>query len=110
MTPRLTSRMTVDALARRVRGTGGFATVLAHGDDHAGAILIACAERGQVVALLERTLDAQGQYRWTRCGPEDSAERDAYLQRRRARDPDLWLIELDVADAERFAAEINDNA
>ncbi|PHK02659.1 hypothetical protein VF08_18145 [Nostoc linckia z8] len=25
--------------------------------------------------------------------------------RRRAQDPDLWLIELDIADAERFAAE-----
>ena len=26
-------------------------------------------------------------------------------RRRRARDPDLWVIELDIAGAERFAAE-----
>ncbi|HWV11973.1 MAG TPA: DUF1491 family protein, partial [Sphingobium sp.] len=28
-----------------------------------------------------------------------------YLARRRRSDPDLWVIELDIADAERFAAE-----
>ena len=28
-----------------------------------------------------------------------------YWQRRRSRDPDLWVVELDIASAERFAAE-----
>jgi hypothetical protein len=109
MTPRLTSRMTIDALLRRVQAAGGFATVLARGDDTAGAILLVCAERGATTALLERTVDLDGQYRWTRCGPQDvesQTERDSYIQRRRDQDPDLWLIELDVADAERFAAEM----
>lgn len=108
MTPRLTSRMTVDALMRRVRGEGGFTAVLARGDDMAGAILLLCANRGVVTSLLERTIDRQGHYHWTPCGPPDvesESERDSYIQRRRARDPDLWLIELDIADAERFAAE-----
>ena len=106
--PRLTSRLTVDALFRRVRAAGGFATVLARGDDSAGAILVLCSERGQVRQLLERTIDLDGSYRWTPCGPQDvesPATRDSYIQRRRDSDPDLWLIELDVADAERFAAE-----
>jgi len=31
--------------------------------------------------------------------------RESYWQRRRARDPDLWVIELDIASPERFAAE-----
>jgi hypothetical protein len=34
--------------------------------------------------------------------PHDIA---AYWRRRRERDPDLWVIELDIAEAERFAAE-----
>lgn len=108
MTPRLTSRIVIDALFRRVRAAGGFGTVLGRGDDSAGAILLVCSERGQVTALLERTSDPDGDYRWTRCGPnelEDTATRDSYVERRRARDRDLWLIELDIADAERFAAE-----
>lgn len=108
MTPRLTSRITIDALFRRVRAEGGFATVLARGDDSAGAILLVCAERGTVRSLLERTIDLDGNYRWTPCGPQDVesvATRESYIERRRAQDPDIWLIELDVADAERFAAE-----
>lgn len=108
MTPRLTSRMTIDALMRRVQAAGGFATVLAKGDETAGAILLLCSERGEPQALLERTIDLDGHYRWTRCGPQDvesEGSRAAYMRRRRDSDPDLWLIELDVADAERFAAE-----
>ena len=108
MTARLTSRITIDALFRRVRAAGGFATVLARGDDTAGAILLLCRERGKTRALLERTVDLDGHYRWTPCGPDDAeaeATRESNLRRRREQDPDLWLIELDVADAERFAAE-----
>lgn len=100
--------MTVDALMRRVQAAGGFATVIAKGEETAGAILILCSERGEPKALLERTVDLDGGYRWTPCGPQDvesSESRDSYIQRRRDRDPDLWLIELDIADAERFAAE-----
>lgn len=108
MTPRLTSRMLVDSLRRRVQGAGGFAAVLAHGDDTAGAILLICMEKGEVMKLLERTLDPGGNYRFTTCGPQDVAsreDRDSYIRRRRAQDPDLWILELDIADAERFAAE-----
>ncbi|HEV2569910.1 DUF1491 family protein [Sphingomonas sp.] len=108
MTPRLTSRMTIDALFRRVQAAGGFAAVLARGDESAGAILLVCRERGVFKSLLERTVDLDGGYRWTPCGPQDlesDSERDGYIQRRRVLDPDLWLIELDVPDAERFAAE-----
>jgi hypothetical protein len=109
MTPRLTSRMTIDALFRRVRAEGGFATVLAKGDESAGAILLVCLERGAFRSLLERTVGLEGGYRWTPCGPQDveaAAIRVSYIQRRRDSDPDLWLIELDVADPERFAAEM----
>lgn len=108
MTPRLTSRMTIDALFRRVRADGGFAAVLARGDESAGAILLLCRERGVVKSLQERTAGLDGGYRWTPCGPQDAeseSERDSYMQRRRDRDPDLWLIELDVPDVERFTAE-----
>jgi hypothetical protein len=108
MTPRLTSKMTIDALFRRVRSEGGFPTVLARGDESAGAILVLCTHRGKVKSLLERTVDIDGQYRWTPCGPQDvesATTRDDYIQRRRDRDPDLWLIELDTVDAERFIAE-----
>lgn len=108
MSARLTSRMLVDSLIRAAQGAGGHATVLARGDDGAGAILVECADRGQSGPLLERILDRDGAYAWARCGPQDSEnkeERSAYIERRRSRDPDMWVIELDIAQAERFAAE-----
>lgn len=109
MTARLTSRMLVDSLIRAANVAGGHAMVLARGDDGAGAILIECAERGQAGPLLERILGLDGRYGWARCGPQDfenTEERSQYIERRRSRDPDMWLIELDIAEAERFAAEM----
>lgn len=110
MSARLTSRMLVGALIRRANMMGGHAMVLRHGDDGAGTVLLQCMERGCFVALLERQLGPAGDYRWARCGPADgtSAAVDDYLARRRARDPDLWLVELDIAAPERFAAETTD--
>lgn len=110
MTPRLTSRMIVDALLRRTAQLGGFGAVLARGDEGAGTILVQLAERGESRQLFERTFDyATDNYRWTACGPQDvesASSRDAYIQRRRDQDRDLWTIELDIPDAERFAAEM----
>ena len=33
------------------------------------------------------------------------AARTAYLDRRKNADPDLWIVELDIADAPRLVAE-----
>ena len=73
----------------------------------AGAILVLALERGADPAFYERGLDAAGQTALIRSGPTSGESSDAndYWQRRRRNDPDLWVIELDIADAERFAAE-----
>jgi len=108
MTARLSSDMLVGALIRRVEVAGGHAMVLAKGDKGAGTILIACAERGLATGLFERALAMDGSYALVPCGPADTTDTQAvsdYLARRRSRDPDLWLVELDIAGAERFAAE-----
>jgi hypothetical protein len=106
MSPRLTSAMLVSALVRRVNDEGGAATVLSKGDVTAGAILLILMERGIVQSVRERVLGGDGLYAWTAVGPAEQSDRDAYLRRRRERDSDLWLVELDIANAERFTAEI----
>jgi hypothetical protein len=110
MSARLTTRMLVSALLRRVQAEGGNGAVLHRGDDAAGALLISCVERGVPVKLIERQPSRDGRYCWAATGPElshDATILHAYIARRRAVDPDLWLIELDVPSAERFAAEIS---
>ena len=103
MSDRLPSGVLVSALIRRVNDAGGSATVLAKGDAQAGTILIITADRGQDQRLLERGIGPDG--RVTLIDSTPSQDLDAYCQRRRSRDPDLWLIELDVAGAQQFAAE-----
>ena len=108
MTARLTSAMLVSALVRRVAGEGGNAVIVAKGDATAGAILLDCLERGQRTAFRERVLGSDGRYGWHAVGPSTESAADevaAWLNRRRSRDPDLWIVELDIANAERFAAE-----
>lgn len=103
MTPRLTTEMRVSALRRRVSAAGGSAMILAKGDAMAGALLIWAEEPGGVPMLLEHGFDGGA----ARVGPErgDSLAMTDYWRRRRATDPDLWVVELIVAGAERFAAE-----
>lgn len=109
MTPRLASGVEVSALIRRIEGMGGHAMVLAKGDRDAGAILLVLAERGVVKALLDRAFDGSGGYRWRQTSTQDVdgyQKLADYIGRRRGRDPDLWVVELDVAGVERFADEM----
>lgn len=107
--PRLSSEMLVSALIRRVFAEGGFATVLQRGDSTAGAILLECVDRGARNVVLERTGQANGQDGWRLAMTSDDSDEQKqgeWLVRRRAFDPDLWVVELDTPHAERFAAEI----
>ncbi|SRR5690606_29408222 len=105
---RLKSRFLVDLLVRRTEAAGGFAAVLAAGDERAGDILVQCRDRSALGPLLEKRFATSGGYVWEAVGPEDPADseaRTAYVERRRRADPDLWVIELDIADAPRLVAE-----
>lgn len=109
MADRLTSQMLASALVRRAGQEGGFATVVRRGDEVAGTILLNCLEKGADCGLCERMPDYEGGYRLAHCGPAPGAppeEAALYLERRVRSDPDIWIIELDIPDAERFAAEI----
>ncbi len=108
MSDRLPSGVLVSALLRRVNDAGGMAMVLAKGDPQSGAILVITCEKGRQYRILERGIGGDGDPALVQSGPEDTdnqQEITEYWRRRRARDPDLWVIELDIANAERFAAE-----
>jgi hypothetical protein len=107
MQPRLASSVLVSALLRRAEAEGGFGAVLAKGDPAAGAIAVVLAERGASPRLFERMLQPDGNYCWQPSGPAGDEAVRGQIERRRRFDPDLWVVELDVAGAERFAAEMN---
>lgn len=107
MEARLTAALEVSALLRRAEALGGFGTVLRKGDEQRGTILIEVVERGSHRALLERNLRADGRYGWSRVGPPgaESQKIATFIAQRRRADPDQWVIELDIPEAERFIAE-----
>lgn len=100
--------MLVGVLRRRVNAAGGFVTILVKGDEVSGVILVQTLEKGQLSGLFERVSNFEGGHALIGCGPspDDGAEAIAdYLARRRRSDPDLWVVELDIPQAERFAVE-----
>lgn len=108
MSGRLPARLEVSGLVRRIETEGGYATILHKGDADGGSLLLIVSSRGRYVASLERVLGATGAYEWRSAGPAESAGSDdlrAFLAKRTRFDPDLWIVELDIAEPERFIAE-----
>ena len=108
MDERVPAAVEASALMRGVEAGGGFATLLKKGDPERGALLLVVRSRDRHVACLERNLSPSGTYRWEAVGPAESAspaELAEFLKKRIRFDEDSWLIELDVAQPERFIAE-----
>lgn len=107
--PRLSAEMVVQSLLRKTNQNGGFGMVLQKGDRISGAILIICLEKGKDPRLLEKMPSLDGPSTWQVIWPqpiEKQQDLDEYLKRRSNFDPDLWLIELDIPDAEQLIAEM----
>ena len=108
MSARVTSAVMASALVRRVNAEGGSAMVLAKGDATSGGILLLLLDKAVNPRFVERGIGPDGEPALLPSGPAalaDDTDATAYWQRRRKSDSDLWVIELDIAQAERFAAE-----
>lgn len=102
---RLPAHLEVSSLIRLVDTHGGSAMVLAKGERDAGTILIVTMCRGKDVKLFERMPQMDGTRPFVAVksqDPEKPEEFSEYLDRRRRQDPDIWILELDIDDAERF--------
>jgi hypothetical protein len=102
---RLPAHLEVSALIRQVQVQGGFAAVLAKGEREAGTILVVTTENGRNTRVFERMPQLDGSRSWT-CAKEQDPENkelfNQYLERRKSQDADLWIVELDIANAERL--------
>jgi len=102
---RLPTHLEVGGLIRRVQGEGGFATVLAKGDPDAGALLIVLTFRAEGARAYERMPSADGHRVWHGVMCENTynpMEFSEWIKRRKDHDRDLWIVELDIAEGERF--------
>lgn len=103
MSDRLPTGIVVSALLRRVNDSGGMGAVLAKGDAQGGGVLVVVVDRDGPARVVERGVGPDGQTTLIESTPAGNL--NEYWRRRRSRDPDLWVVELDSPDAERFAAE-----
>lgn len=108
MGARLPAHLEVSGLIRAVENAGGFATVLAKGERDAGTLLILTIEREKNARLWERMPQLDGSRAFTCTKVEDTENQgqlSEYMQRRCAQDSDVWIVELDIENPERFIAE-----
>jgi len=105
MDVRLPAHLEVSSLIRQVEAAGGFGTVIRKGEREAGTILVVLTQNGRNSRAYERMPQMDGTRAW-HCSVnqdiENPTEFDAYLDRRANQDPDLWIVELDIALGERF--------
>ena len=106
---RLPTKLWVDALVRRAQLDGASAFVLQRGDEERGDVVLKIADlQGGARVYVPRTsmegtrvfVDLESQS----VGP-DEASVDAYIQRVRTRDRDLWVIEIEDQEARHFLTE-----
>ena len=93
---------------RRVQAEGGFAMILRKGDPDRGALTLVINEKGEFRGILERELGSNFEYEWTfkpAAEGSGSMSLNDLTARRERFDTDSWLIELDIAEPERFIAE-----
>jgi hypothetical protein len=97
---RIKAGLWVQAALRLGNAGGKPGMVLRKGDADAGGILVLLRGRDGLLAL-SQTRDAEGRPAWIRAlgaAPADEATADAYVERQRRFDPDLWVIEFEAPD------------
>jgi hypothetical protein len=102
---RLNAKLWVGSLLRRVNQVGDFATVVKKGDETAGQVILVARRRNGQLQVFTRTMNSRGNYSWTVAvenSQEELAKVNEYLERQARYDPDLWIIELDTDNPERF--------
>lgn len=105
MSSRLNARLWVGSLLRRVSQAGDFAAVVKKGDETAGQVILVTRSRNGRTQVFTRTMNSTGDYSWTIAMSKEQEELvkiNEYLERQARYDPDLWIIELDTDNPERF--------
>ncbi|RDW13088.1 DUF1491 family protein [Paracoccus thiocyanatus] len=104
--PRLAAGIWVAAYLRRLGLAGIPAYVTRHGDDTAGSVMVKCATLDGRAGLWVREWDFQTDRRqWRQLNDASEREIDAEIARNIARDPDLWVIEIESRDGRTLLDE-----
>lgn len=103
----LSSDLWVGALIRRAEIAGAFATVVNKGDARAGAVIVKAYDTSERKAkLYTEAFGPDGERLWMQpVTSESESELDAYIERQRRYDPDLWVVEIEDRQGRHFITE-----
>lgn len=102
---RIPAHLEVSGLIRAVEAEGGFGMVISKGERIAGTLMVICCYRATPARAYERMPQLDGSRKWVLSktqnidNPQDFS---AWYRRRGEQDDDLWIVELDIENAERF--------
>lgn len=103
----LSTDVWVAALIRRAEIGGAFATVVRRGDDRAGSVIVKAFDTtARRARLYSEAFGVDGERLWVQpVESEDERELDAYVERQRGYDPDLWVVEIEDREGRHFITE-----
>lgn len=95
------------ALIRRAELSGASAVVVRRGDGRAGAVIVKAYDTSTRTArLFTEATGPDGETTWLQpLTSESESELDAYVERQRRYDPDLWLVEVEDREGRHFITE-----
>lgn len=102
----LNSDLWVGALIRRAGIEGANATVVRKGDARAGTVIVKAYNTSERTArLFSEAFGQDGDRLWIQPVKGTESELDAYVERQRGYDPDLWVVEIEDRRGRHFLTE-----
>lgn len=103
----LSTDLWVSALIRRAEIGGAFATVVRKGDARAGTVLVKAYDTSTRRArLYAEAFGPDGARLWMQPVVSDiESDLDAYVERQRGYDPDIWVVEIEDRQGRHFLTE-----
>lgn len=90
---------------RRAEVGGAYAMLMQKGDGDAGAVLVKVCTLDREAVLYRPIRNMEGARVWLPKGPLPEFEIDAFINGRKASDPDLWVVEIEDKQGRHFLTE-----
>ncbi|MCB2112828.1 MAG: DUF1491 family protein [Parvularculaceae bacterium] len=102
--PRIKSEIRAAAILRRAHAAGAFAVVSRRGDPDAGAVAVKVYVGAGRARVYVEARDEDGRAIWREPfdGAADECAIDAYLEKERRFDSDLWILEIEDREGRAF--------
>lgn len=102
----LNSDLWVGALIRRAQIEGANATVVKKGDANAGTVIVKTYNTSDRSAhVYSEAFGQDGDRLWIQPVTGTESELDAWIERQRGYDPDLWVVEVEDRQGRHFITE-----